>query len=810
MFLNYLTTFLRILTRQKIYSAINVFGLAIGLAASLLIGVYLFDELSFDKFHQDANRIYRLDTEWVVNGSVTKTGRGDGPLADVLKKEIHDIESTLKIVKLSKTTVELDARIINVDKPVNVDSNFFSFFSFHWLEGDLTTALKGPNKIVLTRSLAQKVFGENVDFRDVVGKILVSGAEGKTMMVSGVCEDPPQNSHLHFDALFSMGEPDTAALSLYCYTYLKLRDNKDVGSTLPLIGKSIDRYYDACFQKYWSVTRKEFFQRGDAHNIFFRPLTDIHLYSDTSDEFEANGNSSYLIILALIAGFILLLAAINFMNLTTARAANRAKEVGIRKTIGAVQGKLIVQFMAESFIYVILALGIAMAIVSAAIGPFNFLSGKNFTIGSFFVSEILIGTLLLTVLIAVLSGSYPAFVLSSFRPAYVLKGGFKVSSQGGGFRNILVVFQFVISSSLIIASILVYQQLQHLQSQNPGFDRENVVCFTNASSLNTNWDAFRNEVKSNSAFTEIGRSEKIPSEIIEEEGIHRNQMGSDKIFVVNAFFADGGYLNVFNLELTAGRFFSRDIASDSTTVIINEAAARLLNVNERLTRKEFVSARGRTLEIVGIVKDYNFESLKSSINPLLIYNGETGSSFARAEGGNSGMVIRLSAGDAHHTLKTLESIWKKYTGAPFDYSFLDERLQSQYEAEEKLSDISIVFTVISVIIACFGLLGLVTYMATQRTKEIGIRKVLGASVQQVVVLLSRDFVRLILIAFVIAIPVSWYSMNQWLNTFAYRIDFSIVVALAAVGIVLVIALLTVSYQSIKAAIGNPVNSLRSE
>jgi putative ABC transport system permease protein len=810
MLTNYLNTFLRILMRQKIYSAINVFGLAIGIASTWLIALYIYDELSYDKFHADAERIYRIDTDWMVNGSGTKTGRADGPLADVLKKEIYEVQSTLRIINLPQTTLELDTRIININKSLKVDSNFFSFFSFKWLEGNKATALKGFDKIVLTRSLAKKIFGENIDLRQAVGKLLHYGPDGKTVLVTGVCEDPPKNSHFHFDALVSLGEPSTGALLLYCYTYVKLLTNAHLDRTEKLITQSIYNYYDPFFQKYWSVTRKEFAARGDSHVVYLKALTDIHLHSNTSDEFETNGNISYLIILALIAGFILLLASINFMNLTIARAANRAKEVGVRKTIGALQSKLITQFMAESFFYVVIALCIAGALVSVTIEPFNFLSGKEFNISSLFTPQILIGTLVLVILISVLSGSYPALVISSYKPAYVLKGGFHISSRGVGFRNLLVVFQFVISSSLIIASILVNQQLQHLQSQNPGFDRENVVCFTNAASLNNNWDAFRTEIKSNAAFTEIGRSEKIPSEIIEEEGIHRNKKGSDQIYVANAFFADEGYLDVFKLELVTGRFFSRDIASDSNSVIINESAAQLMGIDNQLAHKEFISSRYKTLEIVGIVKDYNFESLKSSINPLVIYNGEASKALKNMEGGNSRMVIRLSAGEVHNKLKTLEKIWKKYTSAPFDYSFLNERLQSQYVAEEKLSDISVAFTVLSVIIACLGLLGLVTYMASQRTKEIGIRKVMGASVQQVVFLLSKDFVKLIFIAFVIAVPISWYCMNKWLETFAYRINFEIKVAFFAGAIIFFIALLTVSYQSIKAAMGNPVKSLRSE
>jgi putative ABC transport system permease protein len=404
----------------------------------------------------------------------------------------------------------------------------------------------------------------------------------------------------------------------------------------------------------------------------------------------------------------------------------------------------------------------------------------------------------MVVLITVISGSYPAFVLASFTPLHVLKAKNNQGSRKSKARSSMVVFQFTVSACFIMASVMVYKQIEFLQNQSPGFTKENVVCITNALNLDKNLTAFKNEVTSNESFIDAAYCSQIPSEIITASGYRKK--GVEQWSTAHEYFADENYFKTLRLDFAEGRFFSKDFPSDSNAVVLNESAARLLGV-PNLNQKNYVEEAGEPgiFEVIGIVKDFNFESLKSEIRPLVIYYG-----------GQSRMLIRVTPGNFKDKIAHLEEIWKKHTSAPFEYSFLDEKLTAQYESEEKLSRIALVFTVLSIFIACLGLLGLVTYMATQRTKEIGIRKVMGASVNQIVMLLSKDFLRLVIAAIAIAIPISWYGINQWLQTFAYRIDFSFTIAAFAGGVVIAIALLTVSYQSIKAAMGNPVKSLRSE
>lgn len=793
---NYLITFARVLLRQKIYSTINVAGLALGIAATLLITLFVVDEIGYDQFHQDADRIYRLESDWVVNGiGPLKVARNGSHTGEALQREIPSIASVMRLQRLPSLPLEYERKVVNIQNLFRADSNFFSFFSFSLIEGNASDALTGPDKIILTEPLARTIFGNQADLPGMIGKTLYISSERYAVTITGIVMEAPANSHFHFDALLSMEDKKTSGLDQYCYTYIKLRDQNDLSTASPLLVKSLRKILAPDFIGAFGVSQEEFFKRGDSNNYYLRPLNDIHLHSNTTDEIEPNGNSTQLLLLSTVAGFILLLACINYMNLATARAANRAKEVGVRKTIGAERKKLVVQFMTESLAYVALATILALGIVSVFIQPFNYLSEKHFSMGDLLAPELAGGILITIIIVSFVSGIYPSFVISSFRPAYVLKGKLGLPGATGNLRNILVIAQFSISTILIAASILIYQQLRYLQNQDPGYDRQNVLCFTNAHALNNNWEAFRNELKHDPAFIEVGRSSRLPSEIIAMEGLRRK--GADQLSAVSSIAADEGYLRCLDLKMIEGRYFSKEHPGDNTTVIINESAAQLFGITD-LSQKEYLVGF-KTKEVIGIVKDFHFESFKTEIKPLVIH-----------QGGLARMIVRVTSGDVRQKIQKLERIWKKHTSVPFEYSFLDERLQAQYAAEERLSKLAIVATLLSIVIACLGLLGLVTYMATLRIKEIGIRKVMGASVHQIVILLSKDFLRLVLLALIIAFPISWYTLSQWLETFAYRIDFNFeIVFMSGFGMILV-AFLTLSYQSIKVAMGNPVDSLRSE
>lgn len=802
---NYLTIFLRILMRQKVYSFINIFGLAIGFAASLLIALYINDELRYDSFHKDADRIHRVSIGVVLKGEKSDYALTGPPVAEALYNELPGIESHCRIWLQTPTPIEYGYRNISDQKLIMADSNFFSFFSFEMLEGNAQTALTGPDKVVLSEEMATAIFGaERKDFKTLIGKQILLGVNKTTTEVTAICANPPVNSHFHFDAVFS-SESDLQMKNNYeftnldCYSFIKVKPRTNVEMIRSQLRPFLLKYLVPQFVA--SIIHMDFNdweKQGERVYFFLTPITDIHLDSHLISEFEPNGDRSYLYMLFCIACFILILACLNFINLTTARAANRAKEVGIRKTIGAVQKKLITQFMGESFIYTFLALIVGFVLIAFFLPAFNELTIKTFTIEQL-LSPAFIGSIfLMVVLITVISGSYPAFVLASFTPLQVLKGKNNQGSRKSKARSTMVVFQFTVSACFIMASVMVFKQIKFLQNQSPGFNKENVVCITNALNLDKNLTAFKNEVKSGESFIDAAYCSQIPSEIITASGYRKK--GVEQWSTAHEYFADEDYFKTLHLEFAEGRFFSKDFPSDSSAVVLNESAARLLGI-PNLSQKEYVEEAGEpgTFEVIGIVKDFNFESLKSAIRPLVIYYG-----------GQSRMLIRVTAGNFEDKIGHLEEIWKKHTNAPFEYSFLDEKLTAQYESEEKLSRIALVFTVLSIFIACLGLLGLVTYMATQRTREIGIRKVMGASVDQIVVLLSKDFLRLVIAAIGIAIPISWYGINQWLQTFAYRIDFSFSTAAFAGGVVIMIALLTVSYQSIKAAMGNPVKSLRSE
>ncbi len=804
MLANYLVTFVRILVRQKVYSAINIFGLAVGLAASMLIALYITDELSYDGFHKDAAQIYRASIFVSLSGVDNPYAVSGFGTAETLKKEIPGIESTLRIISRSNAPLQLDAKSFTMTKVIYADSNFFDFFDFKLLWGD-RNSLKGPNKIVITESAARTMFNPRTlnDLQKIIGKTVLVGWNNTAMEITGIAMDPPSNSHFKFDFIIS-SETDLRAASTNhwtpdCYTYLKLSPNTSIGQIETSIPAFVKKYYNLELGS--STTYDDFKKRGDDINLRFMSVTDIHLDSHQLSELEPNGNRNYVYLLAVIGAFILLMVCINFVNLSTARAAIRIKEVGIRKTIGAARNKLIGQFVLESFMYVVFGFILALVLILIFFTPFNLLLEKSFSPDKFIELTFVAGVAIVLLLTTLLSGMYPAFVLSSFSPSQALKGRWQSGTVINDLRSPLVIFQFVISSTLIISSVVIYQQLNFIQSKNLGFDKENIICITNTLALQTSHDAFKNDLMASSDIINASYSSRLISEPINGNG-GRRRKGSQDWHTVQAFSVDQDFTETLGLKVLSGRFFSKDSRADQNGVVINRAAATILGISN-VDQDEFIEYgyddKIGTNQVLGIVENFNFESLRSDINPLVLYPG-----------GFSRMSIRLTPGDMPEKIKMVEATWKKYTSAPFEYSFLDENINAQYKVENTLGKLSFVFTGISILIACLGLVGLVAYMTSQRTKEIGIRKVMGASVEQIVMLLSKDSIRHIAIAFVIAIPIGYYGMNQWLNTFAYRIDFSLTIAAFAGCATMFIALLTVSYQAIRAAMGNPVESLRSE
>ena len=558
----------------------------------------------------------------------------------------------------------------------------------------------------------------------------------------------------------------------------------------------------AQIQQILGMSFEEFKKQGSHVGLFIQPLRDIHLNSNLREELRPNGNIQYIYVFGAVAAFIILIACINFMNLSTARSANRAKEVGVRKTIGAYRERLIFQFLAESMVYSILSTLIAIAIVGVSLDGFNTLSGKNLTLFVFLDPYIIVGIIVFSLLIGLIAGSYPAFYLTAFKPTEVLKGILRAGLSNSALRNGLVLLQFMISIVLIFGSIMVYRQLAYVQSKNLGFDKENIVNLLHTFSLGSNSQAFKNELLANPMFKGASFSNNLPPNINWNSAFRKG--GSDQDFLLSVYQMDYDHLETMGYEMVEGRFFSRDFKSDSSAVILNEAAYKQMNFAS-LEEAELIFYNNeilRNLKVIGVMKDFNFRGLRENVAPMVMFLGSEP---------NFEMAIRLAPGNTQDQIATLESIYKKYApGAPFEYSFLDQNFDLLFRAEQRMSTIIFIFTILAIGIACLGLFGLAAFVAEQRAKEMSIRKVMGASVSQVLILLSKDFMILVISAFVLATPLGLYLINSWLENFAYRISIDASAIVISGAAALVVAMATISFQSIKAARENPVRAMRNE
>jgi putative ABC transport system permease protein len=799
---NYIKTALRIMLRQKGYSAINISGLSIGIAATMMIIIYVVDELGYDKMHRDADRIYRVGFTGRLQGNSVETAQSPAPVAEAMLKEIPQVTEAVRFGLWQTMPMGFGDKNFTENHVLVADSNFFKFFSFPVIKGNVNNFLKGPNKLVITESAAARYFGTE----DPIGKIMVRGAERTAAEVVGVAKDPPHNSHIVFDMVLS-GESweymtNTQWTSNNLYTYFKTLPGTDPAIVQKHLNRMGETNMGAELEKFIGMTFKQFRAQGNDLGFFTQPMLDIRLKSNLSNEITPNGNIQYLYIFAIIALFIILVACINFMNLSTARSANRAKEVGVRKTIGALKSRLIFQFISESLMYAILSTLLAVAIIGLSIDGFNQLAGKELNM-SILSSPLVIGCLILfTIMIGLVAGSYPAFYLTSFKPTEVLKGRIRSGFKNSVLRNVLVVFQFMISIALIFGSLVVYRQLNYMQEKNLGFNKENVVNLLHTMSLKTNAQAFKNELNAQPGFSGASFANNLPPRVNWTSAFRKG--GSEQDFLLHIYEVDHDHLKTMGYEMSAGRFFSPDFTSDTTAIILNETAYKQMAFTS-LEEASVLSYRGETptpLKVIGVLKDFNFASLRDEVKPIAVILGREP---------NFEMAIRLSAGNVQEQIKALEKIWKKYApDAPFEYSFIDQNFDSLFRAEQRMSQIILIFTILAISIACLGLFGLAAYTAEQRSKEISIRKVMGASISQVVVLLSRDFTLLVMIAFVLATPIAWYSSEQWLTGFANRIQIDFWFVIIAGVISLLIALITISYQSIKAAKENPVDAMRLE
>ena len=803
---NYLKIAVRNLWRNKGFSAIKIFGLAIGIATCLVIMLFVQDELSYDRFNEKADRIVRVVFRGQMNGEKMKESVTMAPTAQALRNDYHEVEAATRLRSYGSPKVTIGDKTFKEGEFAYVDSNFFQIFTLPLLKGDAKTALIEPNTVVITQELAHTYFGDE----DPIGKVLDFKDWHQLYRVTGVIDKVPTNSHFHFDLFGSMeGLPEAKEptwLSSNYYTYLVLPkgyDHKKLEAKLPQV---VDKYMGPQIKQGLGVSLSEFRKKGNDVGLYLQPLTDIHLRSDFTNNLEPGGDIRYVYIFGAIALFMLLIACINFMNLSTAGASKRAKEVGIRKVLGSVQQELVGQFLLESILLTSFALVLALVLVKIALPLFNDLADKQLSLLYLSSPVFVLGLVGFGLLVSVLAGSYPAFFLSSFKPVSVLKTKFMANGKGIGLRSSLVVFQFIISISLIVGTTVVYQQLSYIQNKKLGYDKDQLLVLRGTWALGDKEAIFRDQLSKDPRVASITTSAYLPagptndnmSGAYPDEQITQNRRS--RIYQI-----DDRYIPTMGMQLVAGRNFSKELATDSSGVIINETAAKLFGFGKNAighTVNRFTDNQGGRVgyRVIGVVKDFHFRSLHEEISPLLMVLEKS-----------HGLIVKVKTKDVAPLLSSMQKQWDAFkVEEPLTYAFLDELFNETYLAEQKTGTILSLFAALTIFVACLGLFGLATFTAEQRTKEIGIRKVLGASVSGIVALLSKDFLILVLIAFVIAAPISWYMMDTWLQDFAYRISINWwVFALAAV-LAIAITIITVSYQSIKAAVVNPVKSLKTE
>ncbi|MEO5681395.1 MAG: ABC transporter permease [Chitinophagaceae bacterium] len=803
MITNYLKIAWRNLLKNKAFSFINILGLSIGIGVCFIIMLFVQDELSYDHFNEKADRTVRIVFKAVMNGGKIYEGNVMPPVAAALKTEYADVEQATRIKQDGRPKITFGNKTFKDASAAFVDPNFFRVFSYRFIKGDASTALQLPNTIVITKETAGKFFGNG----EAMGKTLSYG-DGGLFTVTGVVEQLPSNAHFHFDMLCSMESVNQAKdpswmMSGY-FTYAVLKKGTDYKKLEAKLPGMVEKYMGPQIMQQMGMSLSQFRTKGNQLGFELQPLTSIHLHSATNYEMEPGGDIKYVYIFGAIAVFMLLIASINFINLSTASASKRAKEVGIRKVMGSGKASLVKQFLLESVLLTCIALLIATALVQFALPVFNELSGKHLQMG--FKIKPLAALLSLGLLVGLLAGIYPAFFLSSFKPIATLKGRLSASTSSPGLRSGLVVFQFFISVSLITGTIIVYQQMKYIQSKKLGYDKEQLLVIENSWALGKNEKAFKEQLLKDSRVAHITTSGYKPAGPSFSNNALAYPAGKeDQMMRTLEYHIDEQYIPTLGIEMAAGRNFSPTMPTDSSGILINETAARAFGwgagaIGQKIVRENSSRGKNFAYTVIGVIKDFHFKSLHEAITPLLmVLQPETG------------LIVKVKTTDIASLLGTIKEQWQTFkTDEPFSYAFMDELYSKTYAAEQKTGRILNIFAILTIIVACMGLFGLATYTAEQRAKEIGIRKVLGATVTQVTQMLSKEFLKLVLIGCLLAFPLSWWAMHIWLQDFAYRIDISWWVFVLAGITALVIALFTVSFKAIKAALANPVTSLRSD
>lgn len=789
---NLLKVALRNFAREKFYTFLNVAGLAVGIAVAMLITIYIVNELSYDRFHTKADRTFRLVSHLQLGANRFDGNSSFPPMAEALQHNIPEIEHALRMTQRNQLVYKQDDIAFNEANTFFADSNFFKVFDFELIAGDPATALVGQNKIVLTPAIAQKYF-KTSEWEEVLGRSLQIGDD--LVQVTGILKEAPANSHFHPISVASItvlpSGRDETWNSMNLSTYLVLKKGTSIESVLEKIPNVIEME---------NPGYKDLPTQGITLTFDALSLTEIHLSGKAQGEFGPNGEWATLYIFGIVALVVLTLACVNFVNLTTARSANRAKEVGVRKVLGSGLHQLIRQFTLESIITVSMATLISLGLVELARIPFVSLTGQQLTFDYFVQSRGIALLVAFVILLGILAGSYPSFFLSRLRPSEVLKGSFRSGFKSSKLRNSLVILQFTISIVLISCTLVVQQQLSFMRSKKLGFNKENVVVLKNADRVD-NQQSLINELKQLPAVQAVASAQFRP--IDEYDGtVAVTEDDQETRKLVRTCYADFDYIPTVGMEIKSGRNFSRDFISDSSAVIINETAASYLFGTDPLGKIVYMAdekASGKNT-VIGVVKDFNSGSLKEKVSPMIFILSNN----------QPNLHMRLNPGNYDESLAAIESIWKQHADVSFDYTFLDESYNNLFKGETRLGTLFTVFTGLALMIACLGLIGLAAYMSEQRNKELSIRKVLGATASQIVVLMSKDFTRLVLFSALVGMPVAYFAMKEWLGGYAYRTELNIYSFVASSVLVLLVAMMAVSYQSIKAALINPVESLKNE
>ena len=804
---NYFISAVRNFAKHSTYFTLNVFGLTIGMASFILISLYIVNELSHDRFHPDYQNIYRVHTRGVLNGQEMDMAFASFPMGKALLDDYPEIEKVTQIRNEGSWVIGRGDKKFNEDRVLFTDTAFFQIFDFGVVAGDLQTALQKPKSLVLTESTAFKYFGDE----NPIGKNLSVEGDSTFFVVTAVVNDVPDHSHIDFDILGSISTYPRSWynnnwISLNYYTYIKTNGqtkHKDLESRIQDI---VLKYVGPQINGQIGITIDQWMKSGNSFGYYLMPLKDIYMKSKTAGEIRRGSDESYIYIYAAIALTILAIAIINFINLATAQSAARAKEVGIRKVVGSMKKNLIRQFIFESILVSVISMILACMVVEASLLSFAELVGKELIVGIVDSFTVAISLFFLSIIVGLLAGFYPAFVLASFEPVQVLKGILHQGTKSQFLRKFLVTTQFTASIVILVCTIVIYQQIQFMLNKNLGFDKEQILVLRRSDNLGGNIEIFKNELKNHPNIQEVAYSTTIPGKPHGNESyVLTEKPGLPYVFIEN--IVSFGYGEVYDLKMAEGRMFDQTNAADSSGYILNEAAVRVIQELDPIG-KQFMGTNGdgskNYFPIIGVVEDYNYRSLRNGIEPLVM---------RIMKGNQEGYVsIKLkNTQNIKETIDFVETKWSEYTSnKPFQYFFFDQDYERLYQSEGTTADILLVFSILSVCISCLGLIGLISYMTNIRRKEIGIRKVVGASGASLIQLLSSEFIRLTVVAMIVSWPLAYFVSKTWLSNFTDQLSIGIWPYLASTGLLIVIGGLAIAFQTIKAALSNPIDALRQD